>query len=531
MKKKRRDPLKHFLDLWNGLDGTTKTTEKVAIITEFFRVATPQDSIWAIALLTGKRPPNPVKRNLIRQWACEEAGLEDWLFEESYGAVGDFSETISLLIPHSGGTSERGLADWMDWASNLALQTDEVKRARLVDAWQTLDQQGRFILHKLIGGAFRVGASRELVVRGLSKATGIPSAVLAHRLMGNWEPTNEFYLQLTEPADKQVRLSSQPYPFCLAHPLESELETLGQVQDWLIEYKWDGIRAQLIRREGKTYLWSRGEDMIEQSFPEIIAIGDNLPDGTVLDGEILAWAGDNPAPFSELQRRLGRKTVGKKLLAEVPCQFVAFDCLEFDSQDLRPKPLSERRERLERLAIKSSPRVTGENWDDISKAREAARDFQSEGLMLKRLDSTYEGGRKKGIWWKWKLAPFTVDAVLIYAQRGAGKRANLYTDYTFGIWSEGNLVPFAKAYSGLTDAEIAQVDRFIRNNIKEKFGPVRTVNPELVFEIAFEGIQLSTRHKSGIAVRFPRILRWRQDKTPADADTLERVKALLEARN
>lgn len=528
---KARRAMNPFIKLWTELDETTKTSEKVKHLADYFRIADATDSVWALALLTGHRPPVPVRRALLKLWATEAAGVEEWLFDECYAAVGDLSETLALILPKSKSTEDdHGLAWWMEYIAKLNDQAESQKKVSVFWAWENLDYLGRFIFHKLIGGAFRVGVSKELVVRGLSQACGVPAAVLAHRLMGNWDPTPTFFLAAVNPTDVDVPLLSQPYPFSLAHALQGPPESLGDASEWLVEWKWDGIRAQLIRREGQTFLWSRGEDMIHASFPDIIALGDRLPDGIVLDGEILVWKDNAPAPFAQLQRRLGRKVVGKKLLAEAPCVFVAFDLIEYDGQDWRKRQLRERRAKLEMLPdLQISPSISANTWLNVAESRSAARDMQAEGLMLKNLSSLYEGGRKRGNWWKWKLAPFTVDAVLIYAQRGTGKRASLYTDYTFAVWSEGVLVPFAKAYSGLTDDEISHVDRFIRNNIQEKFGPVRTVLPKLVFEIAFEGIQLSTRHKSGVAVRFPRILRWRKDKRPEDANNLQEIKALIEA--
>jgi DNA ligase 1 len=521
-----------FVRLFVALDETNKTNEKVAALEHYFRDAPPEDAAWALALLTGRRPRVPVKRTLLRQWAIGVAGMEDWLFDECYAAVGDLAETISLVLPdRTTESAGQGLAAWLAWMNQLAHELEPNQRTMMREAWSQLDRNEKFVLHKLLGGSFRVGVSQELVHRAFARVLGLDKAVLAHRLMGDWQPTPEFVLSLAE--EQSGPLPSQPYPFCLAYALEDEVESLGDPAAWLVEWKWDGIRAQLIRREGQTYLWSRGEELIEATFPEVAAIGDALPDGTVLDGEILAWQGDRPMPFAELQRRLGRKMVGKKLLTEVPCALIAFDLLEWNGEDWRARPLAERRTQLQVAATGVSPSLfvsqalEGLDWSALAEMRERSREERAEGLMLKRLDSDYTGGRKRGAWWKWKIQPLTVDAVLIYAQRGSGKRASLYTDYTFGVWDGGALVPFAKAYSGLTDAEIRQVDRFIRNNIVEKFGPVRTVKPELVFELAFEGIQLSSRHKSGIAVRFPRILRWRQDKKVEDANTLEEVKALL----
>lgn len=529
---RRSSKVTEFVRLFVALDETNKTNEKVAALENYFRNAPPEDAAWALALLTGRRPRVPVKRTLLRQWAIEVAGMQDWLFDECYAAVGDLAETLSLVLPdRTSEPTKRGLAEWLAWMSQLAAETEPRQRSMMQEAWSQLDRNEKFVLHKLLGGAFRVGVSQELVHRAYARVLGLDKAVLAHRLMGDWQPTPEFVRSLAEA--QSGPLPSQPYPFCLAYALEDDVDTLGDPAKWLAEWKWDGIRAQLIRREGQTYLWSRGEELIDSTFPEVAAIGNALPDGTVLDGEILAWEGDRPLPFAQLQRRLGRKAVGKKLLTEVPCALLAFDLLEWDGEDWRPRPLEERRAKLAVVAqgvspsLFVSPALEGLDWSGLAERRERAREERAEGLMLKRLDSDYTGGRKRGAWWKWKIQPLTVDAVLIYAQRGSGKRASLYTDYTFGVWDNGVLVPFAKAYSGLTDAEIRQVDRFIRHNIVEKFGPVRTVKPELVFELAFEGIQLSSRHKSGVAVRFPRILRWRHDKKVENANTLEEVKALL----
>jgi DNA ligase 1 len=333
---------------------------------------------------------------------------------------------------------------------------------------------------------------------------------------------------------------SRPYPFHLAHQIDFPLEDLGAIADWQAEWKWDGIRAQLIRRAGESFLWSRGEDLVSERFPEITTASFALPDGTVLDGEILPWKDNSVMPFAQLQRRIGRKTIGKKLLEEVPVVLLCYDVLEFAGEDIRSKPMRERRALLEKIladlpeeakkTLLLEPIVKAANWNELAEIRAESRNRKVEGFMLKRLDSPYRVGRPRGDWWKWKIDPLTIDAVLIYAQRGTGKRASLYTDYTFAVWnSGGELVPFAKAYSGLTDAEIRRVDRFVRDNTLETFGPVRSVVPKLVFELGFEGIQRSTRHKSGVAVRFPRILRWRDDKKPEDADSLAAIYAMLDA--
>lgn len=542
--------MKAFARLYTALDESNKITDKVAAMVAFFREAPPEEAAWAVHFLSGRRPKRQINSTKMQQWAAEEAGVEMWLFGECYDAVGDLAETIALLLPERGDDpgqdqSDRPLSWWVENVLvTLGEREESDQRATLLEAWRVLDRQERFVFNKLITGAFRVGVSQELVVRALSEVCGHPPATIAHRLMGHWQPTANFYQSLLCEADDQTILS-RPYPFCLAHPLEAGPEPLGEPANWQAEWKWDGIRAQVVRRGGETFVWSRGEELITQRFPEVAAVGDLLPDGTVLDGEILAWDGSKPMKFMELQKRIGRKTLTKKILQDVPVIFMAFDLLEDAGEDVRPCALSERRERLERRvaevlespkgvlgppAIRPADVLAASSWEELAQRRESSRDLNVEGLMLKRKDSPYQVGRKKGNWWKWKIEPFTVDAVLIYAQRGSGKRASLYTDYTFGVWDEeGKLVPFAKAYSGLTDDEIRQVDGWVRRHTREKFGPVRTVDPELVMELAFEGIQLSTRHKSGVAVRFPRILRWRHDKKPADADQLASIKAMLES--
>lgn len=529
--------MKAFADLYAALDETTKTTLKVEVLSRFFAEAAPADAAWALYFLIGRRPRQVVPTKLLKQWAMAESGTPDWLFQECYDAVGDLAETIALLLPPPSRSSDRPLSEWVEQLLGLRKLGEESQRAAVTGAWAELDTQQRFVLNKLLGGTFRVGVSQQLVTRGLARASGVEVATLAHRLMGDWDPTPAFFdsLRCTEATDS---LSSRPYPFCLAHPLEGTPESLGDPAGWQVEWKWDGIRAQVLRRGGQVHIWTRGEELVTERYPELETTAELLPEGTVLDAEILPWArgSETPMPFAQLQRRIGRKAVTRAILAEIPVTLVAYDLLEFGGLDLREQPIEARRARLEQIVaavndpmhLRLSPLVPGSTWAEWAAARERSRLVASEGLMLKRLGSPYRVGRVRGDWWKWKVNPFTVDAVLTAAQRGSGKRASLYTEYTFSVWHEGRLVPIAKAYSGLTDAEIARVDAFVRKHMIEKFGPVRTVKPELVFELGFEGIQRSPRHKSGVAVRFPRMLRWRDDKRAEDADTLETLKALLD---
>lgn len=522
-----------FAELIHRLDQSTKTGDKLDALAWFFRHASNSDSVWVIAIFSHRRPKRQVSTKQLRTWCQEKAGIPDWLFEESYQAVGDLAETIALLLPSTTGTHNLSLTEWIDWLQNLEKDTEEVKKTKILSSWDQFTSLERFVFNKLITGGFRIGVSQNLLIQALSKFAELSQAQVAHRLMGNWNPEKMSLQELLYP-DDQGEDQSKPYPFFLAHPIESSFQESFSSSDWIAEWKWDGIRGQLIRRGQESFIWSRGEELVNGKFPEILEFLDQVPDGTVLDGELLAFQEGVPLPFSVLQTRITRKTLSKKVLLEAPVSFIAFDLLEWKGIDFRNEPLSLRKVLLEELVktlnhpkLKLSDTITFTSWEELAQFRENARELQTEGLMLKKKDSTYETGRKRGTWWKWKLNPMHIDGVLIYAQKGHGRRADLFTDYTFGIWDGEVLVSFAKAYSGLTDAEIREVDAYVKKNTKEKFGPVRTVTPGLVFEIAFEGIQASPRHKSGIALRFPRIARWRKDKTIDQANSLADLKALL----
>ncbi len=542
--------MREFARLFAQLDETTSTNRKLDALTTYFSQSPHQDAAWAVYFLAGGKPRQAVPSKLLRQCAMDYAQIEEWLFEECYQAVGDLSETIAHILPPAVRQTDLGLSTWMlEKIAPLRGATPEVIRSALFSFWDELTTPERFLLGKLIGGGFRVGVSKLLVTRALGDVAKVDNKLIAQRLMG-WTdgrvtPTEEGYAKLIAPqSDQEHSLrGGQPYPFFLAHQLSAAPESLGEISHWQAEWKYDGIRAQLLRRSDqvhhRTYLWSRGEDLITERFPEIAAIP--LPDGTAIDGEILIWTDDRPAPFADLQKRIGRKNLTAKLLSELPAALIAYDLLELDQVDLRHLPQSERRALLEKLVadinsptLKISPVLQKSTWPELAQLRQNSRALGVEGMMLKAVNAQYGVGRTKdvGIWWKWKIDPYTIDAVLIYAQSGHGRRASLYTDYTFAVWDEDAdgkrlLVPFAKAYSGLTDAEIAQVDAVIRKTTIEKFGPVRSVTPSMVFEIGFEGISLSTRHKAGIAVRFPRILRRREDKQIQDANTLSDLKNLL----
>ncbi|MCE6961478.1 ATP-dependent DNA ligase [Cereibacter sphaeroides] len=526
--------MKRFAALFEALDRTTKTGEKVAALAAYFREAPEEDRVWTIALLSGRRPKRAVNATELRTWAAEVAGLPVWLAEECHPIVGDLAETISLVLPEPRHASDRTLDGWMRELLALTGRPAPVRRQAILDAWDRLTTAERFLFNKLITGGFRMGVSQGLMTRALAQATGVEEAVLAHRLMGDWKPATTSFESLTGAHDPEAD-ASKPYPFALASPLEAEADSLGLPEDWFAEWKWDGIRGQVVNRAGAFALWSRGEELITDRFPDLAPLRDFLPLGLVIDAEVLAWTGSGPMPFAALQKRIGRLNVPKKILTEAPAHLLAYDLLEEAGEDLRPSPLSHRRARLEAilaalpagLPISPSPLVTFDAWEALGEVRLTARERNAEGLMLKRRVSPYFVGRKRGDWWKWKLDPYTVDAVMLYAQQGAGRRATLFTDFTFAVRDGDDLVPFTKAYSGLTDAEFRQITDWVRRNTLERFGPVRRVPPQLVFELAFEGIQASLRHKSGIALRFPRMVRWRQDKPVAEIDTLDSLRELL----
>lgn len=528
-----------FSRLYQTLDQTTSTNAKVAAMVQYLDNAAPRDAAWAAYFLSGRRIKRLVGAANLRVWLMASCDLPDWLIEETYASVGDLAETIALLVAAPGVAAEnKSLADWVE-QEIVPLRVADIheQENRIRHWWQTQNYEQCFIINKLLTGALRVGVSQILLARAVAEHAQLPRALILHRLMGEWTPDESFWQTLVA-VDSGDVVPSRPYPFCLASPLDATPESLGDVSDWIAEWKWDGIRCQLIRRQGETYLWSRGEELIGARFPEIEAAASGLPDGSVLDGEILPWNTEGVMPFAQLQRRIGRKTVGKKLLAEVPCIFLGYDMMEDTGRDIRATPFEQRLaclhhtvRNLSHNAIRTSTPLSANSWKELAESREESRNRQVEGLMLKHAQSPYETGRKRGSWWKWKVEPYTVDAVMLYAQAGHGKRANLYTDYTFGVWQDEQLVPIAKAYTGLDNAEISELDKWIRKNTLEKFGPVRSVEKQQVFELAFEGINLSSRHKSGIAVRFPRIARWRRDLAPKDADTLDQVKALIQSQD
>jgi len=528
--------LKRFAELIQQLETSNKTNDKIGALVDYFNEADDLDKLYVIAIFTGKRPKRPVSTALIKLWAIEQSEIPEWLFAESYHSVGDLSETIALVLPPPVQISDRKLHEWIKDLALLNGRDDYHKKSFIVNAWNSLETRERFIFNKLISGNFRIGVSNKMLVNALAKQSKTESSKIMHSIMGKWTPSDISYDDLIAGVHVNTD-NSWPYPFCLAYALESEPASLGEPKEWQAEWKWDGIRGQIIKRNGELFIWSRGEELVTDQFPELHFLIDELPDGTVLDGEILSIKEGKVQSFNTLQQRLNRKKITKSQLHDAPIGFYTYDLLEYKGRDLREDPLTNRRKLLEQTIQKLktqnivalSPIVVFSDWISLAKLREGARELNSEGIMLKRLDSLYHSGRKRGDWWKWKLTPYTVDTVMIYAQKGSGRRANFYTDYTFAVRDGDQLIIVAKAYSGLTDAEIKEVDSFVKKNAIEKFGPVRTVKPELVFEIAFEGIAESKRHKAGLALRFPRIARWRKDKKADEINTLDELRQLLKS--
>ena len=569
--------MRRFAALFTELDASTATTAKVEALKRYFAIADAADAAWAVYFLAGGKPRQVVPTGVLRALACARAGIDDWLFDACYQAVGDLAETIAHVLPPPSVRSDVGLAVWIEQRLlPLRDETRETQAVRIAGYWDELDANERFLLTKLIGGGFRVGVSKLLVQRALGEWAGLDAKVVAQRMMGSTDktarPDAAGFARLVSADAEPGRDAGQPYPFFLAHPVDAAMgdfeAALGPPADWLVEWKYDGIRAQVVRRAQQVWIWSRGEELVTDRFPEVVTIAQAWPDGTVLDGEILVWlpSSDRPAPFNLLQQRIGRKNLTKKILADAPVTFMAYDLLEHGGVDVREQPQHLRRAALQALAdaapsLRLSPLLHG-SWPQLAALRAQSRSRGVEGCMLKHREAHYGSGRRKqviaggaaksGAWWKWKIDPLTADAVLIYAQAGHGRRASVYTDYTFAVWSRTphdaaeaqavvdaiaarqpaqpdglQLVAFAKAYGGLTDEEFKAVDRVIRQNTLEKFGPVRSVRPTMVFELGFEGINHSPRHKSGIAVRFPRMLRIRHDKPLHEADTLADLQALM----
>lgn len=538
--------LELFAELISELNTSTKTNEKLQALSEYFISAGEKDQVWVIAIFSGRRPKRAVNSALLRTWCAEITHLPSWLFEECYHTVGDLAETISLLLPEKELQTSTGksLSYYLEQFIAIEKQDEQVKKQFILNSWSQMTRQEIFVFNKLITGSFRIGVSQKMMVNALAKIVDLSASVIAHRISGNWDPVTTSFTDLLS-HDPTTADDSKPYPFYLSYALEDHPSSLGEPSEWQAEWKWDGIRGQMIKRNNELFVWSRGEELMTEKFPEYYILKDLLPNGIVLDGEIMPFRletiatqhllpGGSPLPFAILQTRIGRKNVARKQLDEAPVAFFAYDLLEYNGEDFRETPITVRRSNLEEIVkqinnpvLQLSPVIDFTDWNELEKLRASSREINSEGIMLKRKNSIYQVGRKRGDWYKWKIDALTIDCVMVYAQKGSGRRSNLYTDYTFAVKDGDKLVTFTKAYSGLTDKEFAQVDNFVKRHSIEKFGPVRTVKPELVFEIAFEGIAASNRHKSGVALRFPRISRWRKDKKVDEINTIEDLKGML----
>ena len=531
----KNNGLQLFAELVTELSSSTKTNDKLQSLVDYFSTAVDADKVWVIALFSGRRPRRAVNSKLMREWCLEIIGIPDWLFGECHSTVGDFSETLALLLSEIEivDQQDENLSFYLEKFVRIEKEDESIKKNFIVESWKQMNREEKFVFNKLITGSFRIGVSQKTIVNALAKVVQLSPSEIAHRISGNWDPSTTSFIELLNET-ASVTDFSKPYPFYLAYAIDNEVENLGEPDLWQAEWKWDGIRGQMIKRNNELFVWSRGEELMTDKFPEYFILKDLLPDGVVLDGEIIPAVDGKPLPFAVLQTRIGRKNISKKQLQEAPISFFAYDLLEYNYEDWREKPLIERRNKLEEIlspiqnkAIQISEVIDFNSWNDLGELRKKSRDKNSEGIMLKRKDSVYKVGRKRGDWWKWKIDPLTIDCVMVYAAKGSGRRSNLYTDYTFAVKDGNELITFTKAYSGLTDKEFAQIDHFVKRNSLEKFGPVRTVKPELVFEIAFEGIAASNRHKSGVALRFPRMNRWRKDKTVEEINTLDDLKEML----
>jgi DNA ligase 1 len=544
--------MNRFAELLNRLAYEPARNAKLRLITDYFRSTPDPERGWALAALTGALSFPHAKAGLIRSLIAERT--DPVLFALSYDYVGDLSETVALMwptanaAPHNEKPDDLSLTAVVETLSTLGKTQLPKQLAQWLD---TLDETGRWALIKLVTGGLRIGVSARLAKSAVA-ALGEKDAQEIELLWpGIAPPYRELFAWLEGNADKPANVDPVPFrPAMLAHALEETDLAALNAADFIGEWKWDGIRVQAVSAQadqGKiARLYSRTGEDISKSFPDLL---DALHLPGAIDGELLILRDRRVQTFNILQQRLNRKTVTPKLLTEFPAHLRAYDLLADGSEDLRELPFIERRKKLEDFItrlddphVDLSPLISFATWDELIAARKdpaaagAGEDAAAvEGVMLKRRDSAYVPGRPKGPWWKWKRDPFIVDAVLMYAQRGHGKRSSYYSDYTFGVWNKGDagdeLVPVGKAYFGFTDEELLQIDRFVRRNTTERFGPVREVVHEadqgLVLEVAFEGLQRSTRHKSGLAMRFPRINRLRWDKPPGEADRLEQLETML----
>lgn len=523
-----------FAALLDGLVYTQSRNRKVALLVRYFRSTPDPDRGWALAALTDGVPLRfPLRRMLAE---LTSRFIDPVLYKLSRDYVGDTAETVALLWPERKTNNPPASLDIV--IRELSVGTSAEKTERLGHLLDTLDPSGRWALLKFIGGAPRVGVSARLARTAVAEAFGREVSEIEEIWHALAPPYLDLFAWLEDRAPRPDPGNKAVFrPVMLAHPVEDDDWAMMMPEDFSAEWKWDGIRVQIAARHGDVRIFSRQGDDISASFPEIRSAF--LAHDGVADGELLVVRAGEIAPFNDLQQRLNRKTVTAKMLKDYPTHVRLYDLLFDGAEDLRAEPFSQRRARLEAWYARHQPQLTDvsplvgfETFEDLHKLWASTRAEGIEGLMLKRRDSAYQAGRIKGQWFKWKRAALTLDCVLMYAQRGSGKRSSFYSDYTFGAWRPGEdgapeLVPVGKAYSGFTDDELKQLDKWVRDHTTETFGPVRAVEPGLVLEVAFDAVQPSTRHKSGVAMRFPRVHRIRWDKPAAEADTLETVKSLI----
>ena len=537
--------LNKFAKLFFDLDSNNSNNKKIDLLINYFLSNSALNNSWTIFLLIGKSNKRFISGKSLREYYSIIYKLPIWLIDICHQKVGDSAEVISLLLSNKIDKKSKDIS-----LNNLIknklpelLKISEEEKVEMIKYyWEIIPKENLLVFNKILTGSFRIGVSKGLVRKSLSKMLNMDESIISHRLMGQFIPSAKTYNFIISKKFHQKELGYKPYPFQLANPLDIQVKDLN-LDDYQFEWKYDGIRGQIVKRRKNITIWTRGEELVNNSFPELVNLISLINDDFVIDGEILIWNSkkDCPDDFGLLQKRIRRNSPSNKILKDLPISFITYDLLELNGKDLRENILSIRREILEKLysswkekstdpyfhKLKITKLIKVFDWYDIEKKKNNSRSLNTEGLVIKNKNSKYLPGRKRGNWWKYKVDPMQLDAVLIYAKGGSGKRADLYTDYSFALWKDKELTKFANAYSGLTNEEIKELDKWIRKNTLNKFGPVRSVKPFFVFEISFENIQFSSRHKSGIAVRFPRITKWRKDKNIHEADTLENAYKLM----
>jgi len=527
--------MKAFAKLISNLEQTSKEAFKVTALAQYFSNATDEDKLWTLALFTGTRPKRVVDIKALKEFAEQVYTEGEWLFEASHQIVGDMAETIAYFLPKAKRNGNHTLSEWISMIRTIFNAERIDQRDAITKAWDTLRPEERFIFNKLITGGFRIDVSLKLLSKALAIVTGKDENLLAHKLNSDWHPDEVSFETLIFTENPEAE-KSKPYPFHLAHTLESTVAELGDISNWQVERKWDGIRVQVIVRGNKISIWSRKGDILSSKVPELKPLAESMEDGTVLDGELICFKNGKILPINNLRTRFGRRNNSKKQFEESPCVFMAYDILEFKGEDIRNKDLAERRKKLEKVILQYydehkiillSDIINNDNWESINSEREKSREHQVTGLVLKNKKSIYGSSRVEGDWWKWPVDPLFIDAILLYAQAGEGGSSKMYREYSFALWHGEDLVTFAKAKSGLEDKELKELTSFVKKNTKEKFGPVRSVAAVQIFRLAFDSITASKRHKSGILLKNPRLIEWLRDKNIEDGNNLDDLKKML----